>query len=109
VGCPSYSPHSLVEVLCRRGIEIPQALYEERYLGLGTDRDAFRRVAEDFSRPDLLPEIDRIVAEKAKRMRPLLDSAPLCAGARELVREAEPIGPLAVVSGAHRHENGAPA
>jgi beta-phosphoglucomutase-like phosphatase (HAD superfamily) len=74
------------EVLARRGIEVGERLYEERYLGLGTDRDAFRRVAEDFARPDLVPDIPAIVAEKAARLAELLDGAPLCEGAPELVR-----------------------
>jgi HAD superfamily hydrolase (TIGR01509 family) len=95
---------AFVEVLGPRGIVLGRERYFTRYLSL-TDRECLERAIEDFGRPDLRGEVDRLVLEKSRAMARLLARgvAPL-PGAAAFVAEAARIGPCAIVSGALRRE-----
>jgi HAD superfamily hydrolase (TIGR01509 family) len=95
---------AFAEVLGRRGIEISEAIYYDRYLSL-TDRECLGLAIRDLGRSELATEIAILLREKAEAMaRRLAGGVPLCPGVREFIAEAARIGPLAVVSGALRRE-----
>jgi HAD superfamily hydrolase (TIGR01509 family) len=95
---------AFAEVLGRRGIELSEATYYERYLGL-TDRECLELVFRDFDRADLMDGIRALLGEKTQAMaRRLRGRVPLCPGVEPFLAEAARIGPLGIVSGAIRVE-----
>ncbi|MGH7805738.1 MAG: HAD family hydrolase, partial [Candidatus Binatia bacterium] len=95
---------ALAETLATVGISLGEADYFRRYLSL-TDEATFARAIEDFDRADLRPRVDALVADKTSRFAMRLASGvPLLPGAASFVAEAAARGPVALVTGARRHE-----
>ncbi len=95
---------ALAEVLGRYGMVLPRAVYDEHYLSR-TDRDCLVRATEEYRRPDLRPRLDELFREKIEAMDRLLrEPVSLCPGVRAFLDRAASVGPLAVVTGAVRHE-----
>ncbi|MGH7897597.1 MAG: HAD family hydrolase [Candidatus Binatia bacterium] len=95
---------AFAEVLGRRGIELSEATYYERYLSL-TDRECLELALADAERRDLAGEIPALLREKAQAMAGRLAAdVPLCPGVEGFLVEASTIGPLGIVSGALRRE-----
>jgi beta-phosphoglucomutase len=95
---------ALVETLATVGIALDEAGYYRRYLSL-TDRETFERVIKDFARSELGSRLDELVADKERRFAArLARGVPFLDGALELVAEAARRGPIALVTGARRHE-----
>jgi len=92
------------EVLAPRGVVVIELAYYERYVSL-TDRECIERMIEDYARPDLRAELPALLAAKAEAMAErLARGVPLCPGVRDFVAMAAARAPLAIVSGALRHE-----
>lgn len=95
---------AFAEVLARRGIVLTEPAYYERYVSL-TDRECLGRMIEDYARPDLRAELPALLAAKTEAMADrLVRGVPLCPGVRDFVAMAADRVPLAIVSGALRHE-----
>lgn len=96
---------AFAQVMARRGITLTEGVYFARYLGLD-DRGFFRRVMADHGRP--LPDdaqLSALLAEKADAyLREIDGGVALCPGAEQLIRVCAERWPLAVGSGARRHE-----
>jgi HAD superfamily hydrolase (TIGR01509 family) len=96
---------AFARVLEPLGVELTEAAYFSSYLGLD-DRDLFRQVLGDHDQP--IPGRDRLaelVAAKADAYRREIESGvALCAGARELIIACARELPIAIGSGARRHE-----
>lgn len=92
-------------VLREEGIELTEEDYFGRYLGLD-DRGLFQHVLADHGRPP--PAADAIAARVERKAEAYLHEIKsgfeLCAGANTLIRSAAERYPLAVGSGARRHE-----
>jgi HAD superfamily hydrolase (TIGR01509 family) len=92
------------EVLAPRGVVLIELAYYERYVSL-TDRECLERMIEDYARPDLRAELPALLTAKAEAMAErLARGVPLCPGVRDFVAMAAARAPLAIVSGALRHE-----
>lgn len=91
------------EVLAPLGITISDAEYGERYLGFD-DRGVFTEVLAAHGRPPAPAEVARLIAEKARRFRGVLEAeARIYPGVVDFVRSLAEV-PLAVASGALRAE-----
>jgi beta-phosphoglucomutase len=90
------------EALAPLGITVSPSEYTERYLGFD-DRGAFTEMLRDHGRAPDRAEIDGLIARKAAWFRVALADAPIYPGVVELVRQLAGM-PLAVASGALRHE-----
>jgi HAD superfamily hydrolase (TIGR01509 family) len=92
------------DVLSPLGVEISEAEYVERYLGFD-DVGAFRAILQDRGRTPSDADVAGLVEAKKpfylERARGALKGFP---GAAELVRRRAARGPVAIVSGALRHE-----
>jgi len=92
------------DVLSALGIEISDAEYVERYLGFD-DVGAFRAILQDRGRAPGDADVAALVDAKRplylERAKGALRGFP---GAAELVRRRAAVGPVAIVSGALRHE-----
>jgi beta-phosphoglucomutase len=92
------------QVLAEEGVALSAADYYSRYLGYD-DAGTFRAVARDRGLAMGDGDVAALVERKSLAMQRLLDGgAVLFPGAREFVLEAAAAVPLAIASGALRHE-----
>jgi len=92
------------QTLAEEGIELTSEDYYERYLGYD-DVGMFQAVAKDRGAAMNEAEISALVARKAVKMQALLQSGKvLFPGAVEFIRAAAAEVPLAIASGALKHE-----
>ena len=85
-------------------IELSPAEYYARYLGYD-DVGLFEALAKDRNVPMSREEVAALVVRKGERMQELLRSGSvLFPGATEFIREAAAAVPIAIASGAMRHE-----
>ncbi|HXG50880.1 MAG TPA: HAD family phosphatase [candidate division Zixibacteria bacterium] len=92
------------EILGEEGIELTKERYYERYLGFD-DRGAFAAAFRDHGRLLGGAELEGLVERKAARYRAAIrDRVVLFPGVRSLVEHLARRLPLAVASGALRHE-----
>jgi beta-phosphoglucomutase len=92
------------QALAEDGVELSPADYYARYLGYD-DVGLFEALAKDRGMAMSGGDIDALVARKGERMQSLLRSGSvLFPGAIEFIREAAAAVPIAIASGAMRHE-----
>jgi HAD superfamily hydrolase (TIGR01509 family) len=92
------------QALTEDGIELSASEYYERYLGYD-DVGMFVALGRDRGLPMQGHRVGELVARKGDRMQQLLRSGSvLFPGALEFVREAAAAVPIAIASGALRHE-----
>lgn len=92
------------QALAPEGIELTAADYYARYLGYD-DVGLFEALARDRAMAMSGDEIAGLVVRKGERMQALLRSGSvLFPGATEFIREAAAAVPIAIASGAMRHE-----
>jgi len=86
------------------GVSLDERVYYERYLGFD-DRECVCQVMSDQGRLALEPVIDALVARKGRAFMEAIErGVPLFPGVPEFVRRAAERCPLAIASGALRHE-----
>jgi len=86
------------------GIELSASEYYDRYLGYD-DVGLLEALAKDRGLPMDRARVDALVVRKGERMQELLRSGTvLFPGAVELIRQAAAAVPIAIASGALRHE-----
>jgi HAD superfamily hydrolase (TIGR01509 family) len=91
-------------VLAEEGIALTEDEYYNLYLALD-DRHCFQRVYHDRKGSLSEPELESLIGRKAALFEPVLDShLRVFPGVREFIRSAGERLPLAVASGALRHE-----
>ena len=92
------------QALAPEGIELSPADYYARYLGYD-DVGLFETLGRDRGIAMSGDRVTSLVSRKAERMRELLRSGTvLFPGATEFIREAAAAVPIAIASGALRHE-----
>jgi beta-phosphoglucomutase len=92
------------EVLAGEGQALSAQEYYDVYVGLD-DVGMFRVFAEHRRLPGDAPWVRQMVTAKAARMQALLaEGSPLFAGAADRIRELASVVPVAIASGALRHE-----
>ena len=92
------------QALAQEGVELSSADYYARYLGYD-DVGLFEALAKDRGIAMNGSDIEALVARKGERMQTLLRSGSvLFPGATEFIREAAAAVPIAIASGAMRHE-----
>jgi beta-phosphoglucomutase len=92
------------QALAPEGIELSPAEYYASYLGYD-DVGLFEALAKDRSTPMGGERVKALVTRKGERMQSLLRSGTvLFPGAIELIRQAAAVVPIAIASGAMRHE-----
>jgi beta-phosphoglucomutase len=92
------------QALADDGVELSSADYYARYLGYD-DVGLFEALAADRGLAMNGGDIEALVARKGERMQALLRSGSvLFPGATEFIREAAAAVPIAIASGAMRHE-----
>ena len=92
------------QALSEDGLELSASEYYERYLGYD-DVGMFEAFGRDHRLPMDRARVAELVARKGNRMQHLLRSGSvLFPGALEFVREAAAAVPIAIASGALRHE-----
>ena len=92
------------QALAEDGVELSSDDYYARYLGYD-DVGLFEALAKDRGLAMNGGEIEALVARKGERMQALLRSGSvLFPGATEFIREAAAAVPIAIASGALRHE-----
>ena len=92
------------QALADEGVELLPADYYAHYLGYD-DVGLFQALAKDRGIAMSGGEVSELVARKGERMQTLLRSGSvLFPGATEFIREAAAAVPLAIASGAMRHE-----
>jgi HAD superfamily hydrolase (TIGR01509 family) len=92
------------QVLAEDGVELSASEYYARYLGYD-DVGMFEALGKDRGLPMDSGRVAELVARKGDRMQHLLRSgAVLFPGALEFIREAAAAVPIAIASGALRHE-----
>lgn len=92
------------DTLAEEGIELTAAEYYARYLGYD-DVGAFGALAADRGVAMSGRQIAALVARKGVKLQQMLDAGDvLFPGAKEFVREAAAAVPIAIASGALRHE-----
>lgn len=91
------------EAVAPLGIELTRAAYVERYLGYD-DAGAFRAILEDARRAASDEAIAALVEEKKPLYLKRVDRVHVFDGAAELIARRAARGPVAIVSGALRHE-----
>jgi HAD superfamily hydrolase (TIGR01509 family) len=92
------------QVLAEDGIELSASDYYACYLGYD-DVGMFQALGRDRSLPMQQERVTDLVARKCDRMQELLHSGSvLFPGALEFIREAAAVVPIAIASGALRHE-----
>jgi len=92
------------QVLVEEGIELTAAEYYSRYLGYD-DLAMFETLATDRGLPTNVAQIAALVTRKGEKMQRMLHSgAVLFPGAKEFICEAAAAVPIAIASGALRHE-----
>ena len=96
--------HAFQQTLAEEGLALSADDYYARYLGYD-DVGAFGAVAEDRGISLSERQIAALVARKGAKLQALLDAgAVLFPGAVEFVRQAGAAVPIAIASGALRHE-----
>lgn len=93
----------LREALLPEGVAIGEAEYYSAYLSYD-DRTAIRRALERHGVEAGDGRVEAVAGRKARLLDLLLRECPFFPGARELVRNLEREVPLAIASGALRHE-----
>ena len=92
------------QVLHGEGVDLSPAEYYTRYLGYD-DRGVFEALSRDRELQLSDDHVVALVARKGERMEALLHSgAVLFPGARQFIRDAAAAVPIAIASGAQRHE-----
>jgi beta-phosphoglucomutase len=92
------------QALAEDGLELTPKLYYSRYLGYD-DVGAFQAFAEDHAVPMDAARLTGLVARKGAKLQALLTGGSvLFPGAVEFVRAAAGAVPIAIASGALRHE-----
>jgi beta-phosphoglucomutase len=92
------------QALAPDGIELSPAEYYARYLGYD-DVGLFEALAKDLGLSLSGGHVTTLVTRKGERMQALLRSGSvLFPGATEFIREAAAVVPIAIASGAMRHE-----
>jgi len=92
------------QALADEGVELLPADYYAHYLGYD-DVGLFQALAKDRGIAMSGGEVSELVARKGERMQTLLRSGSvLFPGATEFIREAAAAVPIAIASGAMRHE-----
>jgi beta-phosphoglucomutase len=92
------------QALTPEGIELSSAEYYARYLGFD-DVGLFEALAKDRGLAMTSIRVTTLVARKGERMQEMLRSGTvLFPGATEFIREAAAAVPIAIASGALRHE-----
>jgi beta-phosphoglucomutase len=92
------------QALAEEGVALTPADYYAHYLGYD-DVGLFEALARDRGLTMSGSKIDELVARKGERMQALLHSGSvLFPGAPEFIREAAAAVPIAIASGAMRHE-----
>ena len=92
------------QALADDGLELTPKLYYSRYLGFD-DVGMFQAFAEDHAVPMDAARLTELVARKGARLQALLTGGSvLFPGAVEFVRAAANAVPIAIASGALRHE-----
>ena len=92
------------QVLAGEGIALTRHDYFSRYLGFD-DVGMFEAIARDRSVPMTDRQIASLVAQKGVKLQELMRAdSVLFPGARDFVREAAAAVPVAIASGALRHE-----
>src|SRR5262245_54949321 len=92
------------QALAPEGIELSTGDYYAHYLGYD-DVGLFEALAKDRGLPMSGADVTGLVARKGERMQALLRSGTvLFPGATEFIREAAALVPIAIASGALRHE-----
>ena len=92
------------QVLEARSLSLDRAAYFDRYLGYD-DVGVFKAFAADSAMEFDERELARLVDEKGRRFEALLDGEQvLYTGAAECIRDLASAVPLAIASGALRHE-----
>ena len=96
--------HAFQQTLAEEGIELTAAEYYARYLGYD-DVGAFRAVAADRGIDLQDRQLAALIARKGVRMQERLQAGEvLFPGAQRFVEEAAAAVPIAIASGALRHE-----
>ncbi len=92
------------QTLAEEGIELTAAEYYARYLGYD-DVGAFAALARDRGIPMSDRQTTSLVARKGVRLQEMLrEGAVLFPGAKQFIRDAAAEVPIAIASGALRHE-----
>jgi beta-phosphoglucomutase len=92
------------QALAEDGVELSASDYYARYLGYD-DVGMFEALGRDRGLPMPGGRVTELVARKGDRMQRLLHSGSvLFPGALEFIREAAAVVPIAIASGALRHE-----
>jgi HAD superfamily hydrolase (TIGR01509 family) len=92
------------QVLQESGIELTATDYYAQYLGFD-DPGVFEALSRHRGLHFSAADVERLVARKGERMQHLVHSgAVLFPGASEFIREAAAAVPIAIASGAQRHE-----
>jgi beta-phosphoglucomutase len=92
------------DVLAEEGIPLSSEEYYTRYLGFD-DIGMFRALAHDRGLPMTDRRVTALVARKGGRMQELLqDGAVMFPGATDFIRRSAEVVPIAIASGAMRHE-----
>jgi beta-phosphoglucomutase len=92
------------QVLAEDGVELSPADYYARYLGYD-DVGLFKTLSKDRGLAMSDERVEALVARKGERMQEMLRSGSvLFPGATEFIREAAAAVPIAIASGAMRHE-----
>jgi beta-phosphoglucomutase len=94
---------ALRESLQQEGIAITESEYASHYLAY-SDRETVRIAHEIHGRPIDLARVDAVAERKAAIFDRLMAEVPFFPGARELVRALAAEAPVAIASGALRHE-----
>jgi HAD superfamily hydrolase (TIGR01509 family) len=95
---------TLQQVLAEEGITLTEEIYYREYLAFD-DRNAFTRAFRDHGRPLTGAQLSELIARKAARLEPVMRThLRIFPGIAEFIRNASATLPLAVASGALRHE-----
>jgi HAD superfamily hydrolase (TIGR01509 family) len=92
------------KVLGEEGLVLTEDAYYERYLGFD-DKGAFSAAYRENGRPLAEKQLNELIERKATYYQQAIqDHVTLFPGVKELIMELQPRIPLAVASGALRHE-----
>lgn len=92
------------KVLAEEGIHLTEEQYYREYLALD-DRGCFTKAFAENSIPLSLAYLNELISRKASYLEPVMqNSLSLFPGAAEFIRQAAAVYPMAVASGALRHE-----
>src|ERR1700754_3745664 len=95
---------TLQQVLAEEGMTLTEEIYYRDYLAFD-DRNAFTRAFGDHSRPLSGVKLGEMIARKAARLEPVMRThLRIFPGVAGVIRRASATYPLAVASGALRHE-----